>query len=280
MNRLRAVVLYTTGHLGSAILFNRLVESPEFEVVGLVRAAAVPFRRDFVRRLKKHLKKVGWRFAWLLFWQRVVQGVGWGLGSLAPGRLVRPGFRIASERGIPVHRCGSVNDAACREFLAERRPDVLVSAYFTQILRTEAIAIPRLGTLNVHPGWLPAYRGAMCYFWVLKNGEERAGVSVHWIDQGIDTGALLARRSFRIAPGATQERILVFTAVVGSRLLRRVARRLLAGESPAPIETAGEAARYHPMPGEADFEAYSRRRRFFRIRDVLGQLVRRLRRRR
>ena len=78
------------------------------------------------------------------------------------------------------------------------QPDVLVSAYFSQILKSEIIQLPRFGVLNIHPGWLPAYRGAMAYFWVLHNGSDPGGVSVHWIDEGIDTGEILERRFFRI----------------------------------------------------------------------------------
>lgn len=88
------------------------------------------------------------------------------------------------------------------------------------------LQVARFGVLNIHPGWLPAYRGAMAYFWVLHNGGECGGVSVHWIDEGIDTGEILERRSFPIAEHATQETVLMLTAVIGARLLRRVIRRL------------------------------------------------------
>ncbi|MBI4615430.1 MAG: hypothetical protein HY720_17565 [Planctomycetes bacterium] len=277
--KLRAVLLYSAGHLGSATVFNRLLEAPEFEIVGVVRAPSIPFSQKGVRRLKKHLKKVGWRFGWLLFWQQAVQAVAFGLARVLPlpWRRLRPGWWLARERGIPIFHAADVHDPKCLAYLRSREPDVLVSAYFHQILRDPVLGVPKLGILNVHPGWLPAYRGAMCYFWVLKNGEDRGGASVHWIDRGIDTGELLARRTFRIGPGATQQRVLVLTAAIGARLLLRVARKILVGERPRPAPAPEADARYYPMPGETDFDAYFSKRRFFRIRDVFGLLFRKLR---
>jgi hypothetical protein len=75
---------------------------------------------------------------------------------------------------------------------------------------------------------------------VLHNGSDRGGVSVHWIDEGIDTGAILERRSFPIAQNATQE-------------------------------TGRD--NYYPMPGDREFASYFEQRRFFRIRDVLGLIA-------
>jgi methionyl-tRNA formyltransferase len=159
--------------------------------------------------------------------------------------------------------------------MRQHRPDLLVSAYFSQILKSEVIQLPRYGILNIHPGWLPAYRGAMAYFWVLHNDSDRGGVSVHWIDEGIDTGEILERRSFPIPLKATQETVLTLTAVIGTRLLRRVIRRLQnnlpASKVSMQADTAG--ADYYPMPGDREFSSYFEKRRFFRIRDVLGLIA-------
>ena len=196
---------------------------------------------------------------------------------MVPGLRNRllPAWRIARERNIPLHRCDNINDAATSEFIRSCEPDLLVSAYFSQILGAEVIQLPRLGVLNIHPGWLPSYRGAMSYFWVLHNRSERGGVTVHWIDEGVDTGQILARRSFPIRAKATQETVLTMTAVIGARLLRRVIRQLRNGQPVAiPVaDTADSHENYYPMPGDCEFASYFRQHRFFRIRDVLGLIV-------
>ena len=102
---------------------------------------------------------------------------------------------------------------------------------------------------------------------------------MHWIDEGIDTGEILERRSFPIAQNATQETVLMLTAVIGARLLRRVICRLQSGRlqsgraaHKAIAQAAGDE-HYYPMPGDKEFASYFEQRRFFRIRDVLGLIA-------
>lgn len=277
---LRVVVLYSAGHLGSAIILNRLLDAPEYQVVGIVKARAIPFSWRGFARMRKQLGRTGWLFGWLMLWQQAIQCVGYLLGTLVPfaRRRLAPGWLIASERGIPVFECQDVNDPESCLFMRGLCPDVLISAYFPQILKSEVLSIPRRGALNVHPGWLPAYRGAMCYFWVLRNMEDRGGVSVHWMDTRIDEGTLLTRRRFRLPSRATQQRVLVLSAAIGAHLLRRVGKALLEGRGVLPLrKKPSEKKAYFPMPTEQDFRAYFERRRFFRIRDILGLLLRDLR---
>ncbi|MGK0298115.1 MAG: methionyl-tRNA formyltransferase [Gammaproteobacteria bacterium] len=85
----------------------------------------------------------------------------------------------------------NINHSSVIRLIQDIKPDLIVSAYFNQIIKEPIINLPRLGILNMHPGWLPAYRGVMAYFWVLKNGSDEAGVSIHWIGKGIDAGELV-----------------------------------------------------------------------------------------
>jgi hypothetical protein len=150
---------------------NRLVAMGEIEVVGVVKAQPLSLSRQGKSQIKRHLQQVGWRFAWLLFFQRIIQAVGYGLSMVLPASPERllPAWKIAHERNIPVFETRDINAADSLEFVRQCQPDLLVSAYFSQILKSEILQIARLGVLNVHPGWLPSYRGAMAYFWVLHN---------------------------------------------------------------------------------------------------------------
>jgi folate-dependent phosphoribosylglycinamide formyltransferase PurN len=271
------VVLYSAGHLGSAMIMNKLLKMPEINIVGVVKAQPLKLSFSGRERIKKHLKKVGWHFATLLFWQRCIQGLGFLLTLMLPflRKRLKPAWKIAADHHIPIFHCKNINDPTCQQFIEQLKPDLLISAYFSQILKSNIIELPKHGGLNIHPGWLPAYKGAMAYFWVLKNGSDRGGVTVHWIDEGIDTGEVLARRSFPLQANSTQETVLMFTAIIGAKLIGRIVRRLIAGKKPQLniISNAKEADAYYPMPGEQEFEEYFKKRRFFRIRDVLGLLV-------
>ena len=101
---------------------------------------------------------------------------------------------------VPFFRPPAVNDD---DFLARVRPlnaDLFVSMSYDQIFRERLLHTPQLGVINCHAGALPRYRGRNVLNWALINGEDHFGVSVHYVDEGIDTGDLIKQRMFPIAP--------------------------------------------------------------------------------
>lgn len=275
---LRAVILYSAGHAGSAIVLNILDEAPDIEIVGIVRAPPLKSKN-----LRDDMRRIGWRFSWLLLWQRIVQMLIFGAAiALRPWlwkKTLLPGWYLAQTRNIPVRSCRNVNHPAVEKFIQDKQPDIIISAFFNRILKPNIIGIPRLGVLNIHPGWLPDYKGVMNYFWALKNNEAQAGVTLHWINEGIDTGDIVSRRKFIIHADSTQHQVLVKAAVIGGRLAASAARKLARGEPlPALPQTQEDHHAYYSMPDEKDFDTYFKTRRFFRIRDVLAAALRRWRR--
>ena len=133
---LRVVLLYSSGHLGSATLFNMMTQMPELQIVGIVRAEAARLNRAGRKKIAKQMNKIGWRFGWLLLWQRVIQVVGFGLSWLLRRKGLRPGWALAKQLNIPVLPCANINDESARQWIADRKSDLLVSAFFTQILKT------------------------------------------------------------------------------------------------------------------------------------------------
>lgn len=279
--RLRVVVLYSAGHAGSAIVLNLLEEAPDLDIVGIVRAP--PLKN---KALKEEMRRIGWRFSWLLFWQRAVQALIYAVAILLRPwlwkRALLPGWYLARTKNIPSLTCKNANGPAAEEFIKAHQPDIVISAFFNRILKKNIIGIPRLGVLNIHPGWLPDYKGAMNYFWVLKNNDTTAGVTLHWINEGIDTGDIIARRRFVVRHDTTQHQVLVKAATIGGRMAASAARQLARGEE-LPVlaqEDTGHDRTYYSMPAEEDFNAYFKTRRFFRIRDVTLAAFRRIWRRR
>lgn len=110
---------------------------------------------------------------------------------------------VAEEHSIPVHRPANVNDPDVVERLADHEPDLTVMAGYSQILGEEVLTIAPEGTLNLHGGKLPAYRGASTLNWMLINGEEEGGIAVLFADEGIDTGDIVEQARFDIAPDDT-----------------------------------------------------------------------------
>lgn len=139
---------------------------------------------------------------------------------------------------VPIVHCATVNGPGAVRALASLAPDVLIQMG-AGILRSEVFAIPRLGTLNVHHGVLPYIRGADSILWAVHDGRrDWLGVSIHLIDRGIDTGAILARRAldcdFGVHPG-----VLYAIATAHARsLLIDVIKQLAAGTSTTIVDNA------------------------------------------
>jgi folate-dependent phosphoribosylglycinamide formyltransferase PurN len=70
--------------------------------------------------------------------------------------------------------------------------------YGSPILKPRLFQIPRLGTLGIHHGKMPQYRGKKTTFWAIYNGEDTAGVTIQRVDAGIDTGQIIRRGEVRI----------------------------------------------------------------------------------
>jgi folate-dependent phosphoribosylglycinamide formyltransferase PurN len=101
-----------------------------------------------------------------------------------------------------VHRVDSFNSAECQCLIRDSRLDLLILSTDTMI-RRGTFSLPRFGTLNAHPGWVPKYRGLGSLLRMLEDGIQPA-ISVHLVDEGVDTGPLLLRRTVEISgvPGS------------------------------------------------------------------------------
>ena len=104
----------------------------------------------------------------------------------------------AIELGIPFYTSEDVNSNQFLGVLDRHRCDLFVSMSFDQILRKNFYTRPPLGTINCHAGKLPFYRGRNILNWALINDEKEFGITVHYVDDGIDTGDIILQRSYPI----------------------------------------------------------------------------------
>lgn len=98
--------------------------------------------------------------------------------------------------GCQRYDIGSVNSLACRAALAMIKPDVVV-VLGTRIINRETLRSISVPVINSHAGWNPAYRGQAGGYWALARGDpQHAGVTVHLVDEGVDTGGILYQERF------------------------------------------------------------------------------------
>jgi len=99
---------------------------------------------------------------------------------------------------IPYLKHKDVNSKEFIHHISQYKCDLFVSMSFNQIFKKEIINLPRLKTINCHAGKLPFYRGRNVLNWVLINDEKEFGITVHFVDEGIDTGDIIMQRVFPI----------------------------------------------------------------------------------
>lgn len=114
-----------------------------------------------------------------------------------------------------------LREAAAFAVLAGLEPELIVVAAYGQILRSNVLSLPRFGCINVHASLLPRWRGASPIAAALLAGDEATGVTIMQMDEGMDTGPILAQSSLPIQPDDT-------TGVLSERLARQGAALLLA----------------------------------------------------
>lgn len=109
---------------------------------------------------------------------------------------------------------GNINSDNSLDKINELKPDLIISIAGNQIFRKKLINIPSLGLLNLHSALLPKYRGLMPSFWVLKNNECQTGVSVFFVDEGIDSGPIIVQKKIKIH-NISQFELIRMTKILG-----------------------------------------------------------------
>jgi methionyl-tRNA formyltransferase len=181
---------------------------------------------------------------------------GRGLGLSPSAVKVR-----ALAAGVPVLQPTSVRKPPFLDELRALSPDVCVVVAYGKILPPDVLAAPKYGCLNVHASLLPKYRGAAPIQWAIIRGERETGVTLMQMDVGMDTGAMLGKRTLAIDEWVTAGQLHTRLAPLGAELLVEILAQLKAGTL-APEKQDDGAATMAPMltkeTGRVDFAAGAR----------------------
>jgi methionyl-tRNA formyltransferase len=124
-------------------------------------------------------------------------------------------YKISEKHNLPLYEaCDSINNQENVKYIKKFTPDILVSIGASQIFKKEIFNLAPYGCLNLHTGLLPKYRGLMPTFWAMLNGENKIGISVFEVDEGIDSGPILIQKTIRIN-AETHSEIIKKTKKIG-----------------------------------------------------------------
>lgn len=134
---------------------------------------------------------------------------------------------------IPYHFIWKENSNEVAEWIRKQKPDLIVVFSMSQLLKNEILIIPSLGVINLHPSFLPNYRGANPDFWQYFDMEMNPGATVHYVDVGEDTGDIVFQDRVHIPLGAkSPQRLDKLIGELGVSLVLKAVDAIAQGKAP------------------------------------------------
>ena len=136
-------------------------------------------------------------------------------------RLTAPPVKQAAiERGLPVFQPASLRrDEEARGHIASLGPDLVIVVAYGLFLPSDTLAVPPLGALNIHPSLLPRHRGPSPVATAILEGDKSTGVTLMQLDEGMDSGPIIAQRETVIGADETAETLTAQLFQMGAELL-------------------------------------------------------------
>jgi len=199
---LKIVILTGQDSIATCETISLLADLKEVEIAAIITECAPPPFKLRLRNLRRNIRREGIGY----LGHRVVEFFGELLESLASrivspesvDSLLRESFperefsleAFCRKRGIPVREVGNLNGTQAATAIRELQADLGI-VLGTRILKRSTFSIPRMGCINLHKGKVPEYRGMPPGFWELFDGQRTAEVTLHKVDDGLDTGDVL-----------------------------------------------------------------------------------------
>ena len=152
-----------------------------------------------------------------------------------------PVKECALSHGIEVFQPTKIRESENVEYLRKFGADIFVVAAFGQILPKSILDMPKYGCVNIHASLLPKYRGAAPIQWAVINGDEVTGVTTMLMNEGIDTGDMIAKKQVRLAEDETGGSLFDRLAETGAELIVETMKMLEEGTAEFTPQNSEEA---------------------------------------
>jgi methionyl-tRNA formyltransferase len=157
--------------------------------------------------------------------------------------------QLARAYGLGVIEQSDLNSRVFQQVIRQYDPDLFISVASPVIFKEDLIEIPKLECINIHNAPLPRYRGMFPSFWQLYHGETEAGITIHRINSGIDTGDIITQHYLTIEPDETLNDLIVKTKREGAKLMIETIEAFRKGR-----------VQYKKMKGEGSYFSFPTRK--------------------
>ncbi|MBV1871046.1 MAG: hypothetical protein KUG83_00740 [Gammaproteobacteria bacterium] len=196
-----------------------------------------------------HFRQSGFKFILYLLAVHGLHKPLFLIGNIVRRILNRPRIfllsALAKHHNIEFMVVKDINSKQVKEKLTEINPDLIISAYFDQILDKDVFEAATYGTINFHPGYLPDNPGPAPTFWAIAENRP-VGSTIHFIDSGIDTGDIIVKQ--QVAHNASNSHIgLEYAIFATAHELTIQAIEMVQTNTAVPLSREGERV-YHSYP--------------------------------
>jgi len=255
--KLKVIVLT---HGGAGPFLELLSQNRNDEIRAIFVETVIERTRTLTEKIRRSIRYDGYLATFAKFSRTFSRGNGVGVSAAVTDNQNELA-RYAGQLNIPLIRVENYHSAQSLKLLAETGADLGV-LYGTNIIRDTVFSIPRLGSINIHQGLAPFYRGGPTVFWELFNDEREIGITVHFVAAKVDTGDIILQETVKLdydfsKYGLNYEEFLAdFRAsLVGlsSRLLAEAVRQIAGGTISRQKQDTTIGRRYKlPVKSEKD----------------------------
>ena len=286
-DKIKVCILMNKFHVGANILLNKIIKDPNIEIVSIVWSGVWATSKN---KKKKGLlgsgirwgRKVGHYFLLgliavvILHFIQIILLEILLIGMLFKGRNYFKTMKgLAIENNIPRVKTSDINSVETVEYIRSLKPDIILSNNFNNILKKDIIDVPKIGVINVHPGLLPFYRGMLPHFWAMVNGDNKVGVTLHYVDEGVDTGSVISQQAFKVDKNESFYSVWKKTAHYNSNLLKKYFLKLREEKTytrTKKIDLNTKKSQLFKFPtSDAFLKFKAQGKRLFKIRDFIGK---------
>jgi len=174
-----------------------------------------------------------------------------GVSTPRAGSRPDPLFEAAVEHRIPVIETPALRQDEPFKQFQDLKPDLLVFAFVTDIVRKRVLEAATYGAIQYHPSLLPAHRGRTAMNWAIMSGAAKTGLTIFWVDEGIDTGPIILTRDVEIGPDDSVGSIYFDRLYpMGVEALVEAVRLVREGEAPREVQDESIATYEPPAAAE------------------------------
>jgi len=193
--KLKVIVLT---HGGANRLLELLSAISTVEIAGVFLETKTEPQRTFKEKMNRSIRYDGYWATLKKFSTRFFGGETSGAGDLKTIRDKRNDLeKYAGDLKIPLYKVDNFHHETTLDLIKKTDADLGI-LYGTNIIKETVFSLPRLGSINLHQGLAPIYRGGPTVFWELFNGESEVGITIHFVAAKVDTGDIILQKTISL----------------------------------------------------------------------------------